>query len=316
MFFLAGPTGSGKSDLAVAAAQLCHAEILGADAFQVYDGLPILTAQPSPELRARIPHHLIGEIPVTEHFDAARYRELALAKIRDIESRSKRALIVGGTGLYIRALTRGLVDLPSRDETLRAELEKLPLHQLQFRYAALDPVGFEKIDRQNPRRLIRAIEVTMLTGQPFSAQRADWSNESDFKKNTSETPKDITGIALQRDREELYQRIDQRVVQMFKSGVIEEVETLIKKSAPGPTASQAIGFAEISSLLRGEITQPACIAAIQQKTRRYAKRQLTWLRSENIFFTLNLTGTPLTQAAEEIARRASAPRDVIGGIDS
>lgn len=307
MFFLAGPTGTGKSDLAVEVAGRCGAEIVGADAFQVYEGLPILTAQPSPALRARIPHHLIGEIPVAEHFDAARYRELAIQHIRAIERRSNRPLIVGGTGLYIRALTQGLSALPGRNDTLRKEIEQLTLDQLQARYAGLDPKGFEKIDRQNRRRLVRAIEVSLLTGQPFSSLRPDWSSDPAAAKNTPATQ--VHGVALLRDREDLYQRIDARVLQIFQAGVVDEVAKL----NAGPTAAQAIGYAEIKALLRGELTTTACIQAIQQKTRRYAKRQLTWLRSENIFFAINLTGKPLTYAAQEIARRVTAPG---GGIDS
>ena len=133
MFFLVGPTAVGKSEIAVEAALRSDAEIVGADAFQVYQGLDLLTAKPAPHLRAKVRHHLIGEIPLREKFDVARYRDMALDQVREIESRGKCALVVGGTGLYIRALTHGLSELPEADPALRRELEALTLAQLQER---------------------------------------------------------------------------------------------------------------------------------------------------------------------------------------
>jgi len=296
MFFLVGPTAAGKSELAVEVALRCGAEIVGADAFQVYKGLDLLTAKPSPGLRARVPHHLIGEIPLREHFDAARYRALALERIREIERRGKRALIVGGTGLYLRALTRGLSNLPEGNPALRRELDALPLPLLQEKYAALDPRGMEHIDSKNRRRLVRAIEVSLLAGAPFSSLRADWSGQSP-------PPAEASGVVLERDREHLYARIDLRVRRMFADGVVQEVRDAGDAGDAGETARQAIGYAEIRQLLQGAIDEPACIQAIQQRTRRYAKRQLTWLRAENIFFKLNLTNNPQHEAAGLIAQR-------------
>jgi len=280
----------------------CDAEIVGADAFQVYKGFEILTAAPGADLRAKVRHHLVGEIPLDEKFDVARYREMALERIREIEGRGKGALIVGGTGLYARALARGLSEMPSADAGLRKDMEGMTLAELQSRYAALDPAGAERIDRQNRRRLVRAIEVTLLSGRPFSTLRADWSGEA-----TEET---MAGVALEREREELYEQIDTRVREMFERGVIEEV----RGAEAGPTAAQAIGYAEIKALLRGEMNAEACVEAIQLRTRRYAKRQLTWLRGENIFFTINLTHTTQSEAADVIARRISA--GPAGGVDS
>ena len=222
-------------------ARACEAEIVSADAFQIYAGLPLLTAQPDASLREQAPHHLIGEIPLGQPFDAARYRELALARIREIETRGKRVLVVGGTGLYVRALTHGLAKLPGADPALRAELNALSLEELQGRYAALDPRGMEKIDRQNPRRLIRAIEVSLLTGIPFSRLRGDWSESGPER-----------GHRPCRERsccvrpEDLHARIDSRVDQMFQAGVVEEV---CQAGEAGPTARQAIGYAEIRAHL-------------------------------------------------------------------
>jgi len=291
MFFLVGPTAAGKSGIAVEVALQCNAEIVGADAFQIYAGLPILTAAPSADLRAKVPHHLIGEIPLGEKLDVARYRELALARIKEIESRGKRALVVGGTGLYVRALTHGLSEMPEPDPALRGELEAMSLGELQERYATLDPAGMERIDRQNRRRLVRAIEVSVLAGTPFSALRADWSG--------GEIVPSGAGVIFEVEREELNARIDARVRRMFVEGVIEEV----KSAEAGPTAVQAIGYTEIKALLCGEMGLEACIAAIQQRTRQYAKRQLTWLRRENIFLTIHLTHQPQSEAVTFIAQR-------------
>ena len=291
MFFLVGPTAAGKSGIAVEVALQCNAEIVGADAFQIYAGLPILTAAPSADLRAKVPHHLIGEIPLGEKLDVARYRELALARIKEIESRGKRALVVGGTGLYVRALTHGLSEMPEPDPALRGELEAMSLGELQERYATLDPAGMERIDRQNRRRLVRAIEVSVLAGTPFSALRADWSG--------GEIVPSGAGVIFAVEREELNARIDARVRRMFVEGVIEEV----KSAEAGPTAVQAIGYTEIKALLCGEMGLEACIAAIQQRTRQYAKRQLTWLRRENIFLTIHLTHQPQSEAVTFIAQR-------------
>jgi tRNA dimethylallyltransferase len=279
MFFLLGPTAVGKSEIAAEVALRTGAEIVGADAFQIYKGLELLTAAPDAETRAKVPHHLVGEIAIGQVFDAAQYRELALAKVREIERRGRRALVVGGTGLYARALMHGLSDMPGSDEAVREALAGMTLVQLQEKYAALDPVGMERIDRQNRRRLVRAIEVTLLAGKPFSALRRDWSGRG----STAAT---AAGVVLDRDRDDLYARIDARVTRMFEQGVIEEVA---RAGEAGATAAQAIGYGEIRALIAGTVTLEECMSAIARRTRRYAKRQLTWLRRENTLYSINLT---------------------------
>lgn len=294
MFFLVGPTAVGKSEIAVEVALACDAEIVSADAFQIYAGFPVLTAQPEAELRARARHHLIGEIPPDRSFDAAQYRALALERVREIEGRGKRALIVGGTGLYVRALTHGLAELPPADAALREELGGLSLEALQRRYAALDPRGLEKIDRRNPRRLIRAIEVSVLTGRPFSSLREDWSGAAAAAGRESE------GALLWRDREALGERIHARVRRMFQRGVLEEV----RDGPPaGPTARQAIGYAEIQAHLRGGMDRESCMAAIELKTRQYGKRQLTWFRREASFLETPLTPPSHSEAISSLVGR-------------
>ncbi len=243
-------------------------EIVGADAFQVYAGLPILTAQPSAEDRARVPHHLVGVIPLTHAFDVAQYLALARQQIEEIRGRGRVPVIVGGTGLYLRALLRGLADLPPADEALRAELSALSLVELQAELRQRDPVAARFIDLQNPRRLIRAIEVCRLTGRPFSSFREEWEHtaSSEFR-----------GYVLTRERDDLYRRIDQRVEAMFRDGVEDEVAAL---GEVGATAGQVLGLREIRERLAGRLTRAECIAAIQQATRHYAKRQLTWFAKE------------------------------------
>lgn len=272
--YLAGPTAVGKSDLAVALAGHLNGEIVGADAFQVYRGLDLLTAKPDAKTLARVPHHLIGEIPLTETFDVARYVALANQRIDEIAQRNRVPIVVGGTGLYIRSLTHGLADLPPPDESLRAELATEPLDRLLERLETLDPLSASEIDRNNPRRVIRALEVCLITGRPFSSFRQEWAKSPE-----------IRAVLLTRPREELYWRIDQRTVTMFAAGVVNEVKAV---DAISSTASQAIGFREIQELLQGGLTEADCIARIQQQTRNYAKRQLTWFRKETHFQTIEL----------------------------
>ena len=257
-------------------AERCHGEIVSADAFQVYAGLDILTAKPSPDLLARVPHHLIGEVPLTDSWDVARWLDAARTRIAEIRERGRVPIIVGGTGLYIRALTRGLADLPPASPALRAELAARPLADLQHQLAELDSESARQIDLQNPRRVIRALEVCLLTGRPFSSFRQQWSAASSGWR----------GIVLTRDREELYARIDQRTEEMFSGGVVEEVQAT---DQVGATACQTLGLREIRALIAGEMTKPECAAALQQATRQYAKRQMTWFRRETDFRTVRLT---------------------------
>lgn len=275
IFFITGPTAVGKSDIAAAVAAECDGEIISADAFQIYEGMDILTAKPSPETLAKAPHHLIGTVPLSQRFDVAQYREAALRVADEIRSRGKVPIVAGGTGLYIRALTHGLSDLPPSDHVVRAELEKLTLEELQRRYADLDPKGADNIDSNNRRRLVRAIEVCQLTGKPFSSFRTEWEHG----------PQSPVGVLLTRDRDDLHHRIDERVVAMFRAGLLAEVRHL---SETGQTASQAIGLREALACLRGEIPESKAIELIQAATRQYAKRQLTWFRRETIFTQVNL----------------------------
>ena len=267
--YLVGPTGSGKSAAAVAMAESQGGEIINADAFQVYAGMPILTAQPSAEDFARVPHHLYGFLPVSEDFDAAQYAKLARQKISEIQARGRRPIIVGGSGMYVKALTHGLSDLPPVDETLRLELASQSLETLLPRLLELDPDAASHVNLQNPRHVQRALEICILTGRPASQ----------FKQAWKAIVPNVQGYFLNPPRDELYSRIDKRTHAMFASGVVAEVHQLLTQGPLSATASKAIGL----QIIREMTDEPTAIAQIQQATRRYAKRQFTWFKRETYF---------------------------------
>jgi tRNA dimethylallyltransferase len=276
-FFIVGPTATGKSELAADVAAAIGAEIVSADAFQIYRGLDLLTAKPDHSILAKAPHHLIGTVPITEELNVEKFRRVATRAIEEINSRGKLAIAVGGSGLYIRALTHGLAALPESDPKLREKLTAMSLDELRSQLIELDPEGAKKIDIKNRRRLVRALEICLLTGKPVSAQRA--------REDASQSEA-ATGAFVFRDRDELYNRINQRVEAMFKNGVVDEVSAVESTSA---TASQMIGLREIREVLAGKKSLQQCITDIQQATRRYAKRQLTWFRWQTNFSPLNLS---------------------------
>jgi tRNA dimethylallyltransferase len=275
IFYLVGPTASGKSALAADVAARCDAEIVSADAFQIYRGLPILTAQPDAATLRKAPHHLIGAVPLSEEMSAEKFRELARRAIALIHGRGKPALVVGGSGLYLKALTHGLAPLPAVDPELRARLNQLSLAELDERLAALDQLGAETIDRQNKRRLVRALEICVQTNAPASAQRSQWKSGAL-----------ASGVFVFRERAELNARIDRRVEETLRDGAKMEVAQINGLSS---TAAKTLGLRQIQELLAGRMTEAECIAAIQQATRRYAKRQLTWFRRQTNLEPLNLS---------------------------
>jgi tRNA dimethylallyltransferase len=290
VFFIVGPTATGKSELAADVAQEIGAEIINADAFQIYRGLDLLTAKPDAATLAKAPHHLSGTVPLHEEMNAEKFRRAASRVIDEIHSRDKPVLVVGGSGLYIKALTHGLAALPEPDPNLHVQLNEMSLNELRRRLVDLDPETARKIDMQNQRRLVRAVETCLLTGKPVSEQRIQW-------RSTIPT----TGVFVFRDRDELYTRINNRVEAMFENGVIEEARVA---GAMSSTASKMIGLHEIRELLGGRMSILQCIAAIQQGTRRYAKRQLTWFRRQSNFEPLNLSLLSHNEAAKWILLRA------------
>ncbi len=295
-FFLVGPTAVGKTALAIELAQRIEAEIVNADAFQIYRGLDILTAKPDAESQRRVRHHLLGQISLIETMSAAKFRKLACGALADIHSRKKNAIVVGGSGLYLKAITHGFDQVPPPDPKLREELNGLPQKELAERLQNLSPELAARTDLKNPRRVIRAIEIAASV-IPSRIVAAD----------AVRGPRSATnGVLLLRDRDDLYQRINERVNAMFRDGVEEEVRAL---QDIGPTAASALGLKEIRALIAGRISREECIAKIQQATRRYAKRQLTWFRHQTTFPQLNLTPFSHREAVRAITpmfRRAQA----------
>jgi tRNA dimethylallyltransferase len=307
--FIVGPTATGKSELAADVARGMGAEIVSADAFQIYRGLDLLTAKPDISTLAKAPHHLIGTTPLHEEMNAERYRRVASLAIDEIQSRGKLAIIVGGSGLYIKALTHGLATVPGSDPKLREKLNAMSLDELRSRLIELDSQAAGKIDMKNRRRVVRALEICLLTGKPASAQAKEWTVAARADRGEPVSTIPATGVFVFRDREELYARVNRRVERMFEDGVIEEVRAAGEVST---TASQMIGFREIRQLLNGEMSIMQCIAAIQQATRRYAKRQLTWFRRQTNFSPLNLS--LLTHNEAEILLRMLSERRRFSGV--
>ena len=268
--FLAGPTAVGKSEIALLLAEKIGGEIITADSMQVYRGLDIGTAKPSPAERARVPHHLVDICDLHEAFDAAQFIRLAQKAVAEIQARERVPIFCGGTGLYFKAFLEGLGEAPQSDATLRAELEAAPLEKLLEELRERDPATFEKIVRQNPRRVVRAIEVIRLTGKPFSEQRADWAI-----KNSKLKIKNY--FCFTRAPADLHTRINARVNEMFRRGLVAETEQLLKRGlAENKSAMQAIGYRQVVEHLRGERSLTETIELVKIRTRQFAKRQLTW----------------------------------------
>lgn len=286
---IAGPTGVGKTVLALELAAKLHGEIVGADAFQIYRGLPILTAQPSTEQQSAIPHHLIGSIDPRESFDAGRYQRTVEPILHDIAARGCIPIIVGGTGLYLKALLGGLNELPGSDPLLRHEFSKLDLETLVSRLHQADPEAVGLLDLANRRRVERALEIILLTGKPLAHSRTG---------GVRAFPSGIRALLLTRDREDLHDRIAANVTEMFARGVEAEVAALPEEKI-GPTAAMTLGLREIRALERGEISLKQAMTAMTTATRRYAKRQMTWFRNQHDFPVINLTHYPDSDQAVE-----------------
>ena len=273
MIAIAGPTAVGKSEIALLLADKLGGEIVSVDSMQVYRGLDIGTAKPSKQQQARVAHHLIDVADLNESFDAARFAQLARAAVAGIHQRGRVPILCGGTGFYFQAFFEGLGEAPPGDPALRAELAATPLPELLRELASRDPVTYETIDRQNPRRVIRALEVIRLTDRPFSEQKAKWQRE----KHASPAGQKI--IVLTRDPSELRERINARVDDMFQRGLVAETAGLVERGlAQNRTASQALGYKQVIEHLKGERGLAETVELVKIRTRQFAKRQLTWFR--------------------------------------
>ena len=237
---------------------------------QVYRGLDLGTAKPTPAERARVPHHLLDVCELTTAFDAAQFIQRARKAGAEIQARGHIPIFCGGTGLYFKAYWSGLGDAPAAETALRAALEATPLTDLLQELQTHDPAAYEHIDRQNPRRVIRAVEVIRLTGKKFSEQRAVWENPK---------PKIQNFFCLTRPAPELHSRINTRVDTMFQRGLVNETRDLLTRGlAENKFALQAIGYRQVVAHLHGEHTLAETIELVKIRTRQFAKRQLTWFR--------------------------------------
>ena len=270
---LVGPTGSGKSELAVRLARRVGAEIIGCDSMQVYRGMDIGTAKPSRALRAEIPHHAIDVTDPDDPMSAGRYAELARAAAHEILARGRRVILCGGTGLYARAFAGGLVSSLPSDPALRSELEARSTESLRAELEQVDPDAARRIAPADRVRTVRALELHRLGGAPASELREAHA--------FADRPFDVEWLALDPGREALAERIAERVDAMLRAGFPDEVRAL-RAAGYGPElgSMQAIGYREIGLVLEGRLAQAELRDAIVHATRRYAKRQRTWFRKE------------------------------------
>jgi len=274
---LTGPTATGKTALAMEFAIRYGAEIISADSRQVYRYLDIGTAKPTPEQRAAVPHHLIDVVNPDEQFDGARFRTQAIQAIHHARQRGKRILVVGGTGLYLRALTRGLFQGPPANPPLRAQLQEQERTEgkgfLHRWLSCVDPTAAVRLHPNDIVRQVRALEVFLLTGVPMSR----WQQEHGFR----ERPFSTLTISLICDRETLHRRIEARCQQMIRDGLLEELRQVWAIGYdPDLPVFQTIGYAQIGALLQGRLGYEEALTQMATETKRLAKRQLTWLRAE------------------------------------
>ncbi|WP_454759234.1 tRNA (adenosine(37)-N6)-dimethylallyltransferase MiaA [Caulobacter segnis] len=277
IWLIAGPTASGKSAYALDLAQRIGGEIVNADSMQIYAGLRVLTAGPSPEETARAPHHLFEVVDAAVGWSVGRWQEAAIKVLAEIESRGNPAIIVGGTGLYFRALTHGLADVPPVPETQReiSGLLYAARGEEEFReiLKPLDPEAEARIETGDRQRLVRAHAVATATGKSLTSWQTD--------TKPSIAPGDWKGVVLDPPRADLYARCDARLAVMVEHGALDEVAAMEARGLdPSLPALKAVGYREFAAHLRGETTLDQALDAARQETRRYAKRQLTWFRNQ------------------------------------
>lgn len=275
---IVGPTGAGKTRLSLELAARTGGEVISADSQQVYVGMDIGTGKVSAHERERVPHHLLDVVAPDEEMTAARFIELADAAIADVAARGKTVIVCGGTGLYVRALLLGLFEGPPASLDLRAELTERAEREgnaaLHAELAGVDPAAAQKIDPNDRKRIIRALEVFRLTGEPMSAHQA----RHDHRTLPLRYPTRIVGLAPERD--DLYRAIDARVDQMIADGLEAEVAALRARGyAPPLRSQQAIGYAELHDAAAGTLTRDRAIELIKRNSRHYARRQLSWYRA-------------------------------------
>lgn len=273
LILVVGPTGVGKTDLCLKLAKNFHTQIISCDSRQFYREMNLGTAKPSLAELAEVPHHLINSLSIEEEYDVRKFEQDALQILDQLYQSHTAIIMTGGSGLFADAVVKGLDDIPDVDPKVRQEVimefEEKGLDWLQQEVKKADPEYFESVDRQNPQRLMRALEVCRGTGLKFSSFRIKKSVERSFK---------TIKIGLYREREELYRRIDLRMDQMIEAGLFDEADALFGKRSLN--ALQTVGYSEIFGYLEGKYDREEAIRLLKRNSRRYAKRQLTWFRRD------------------------------------
>jgi tRNA dimethylallyltransferase len=295
LIVICGATATGKSDLAVALAQEISAEIINADSMQLYKGMDIGTAKITVEERKGIPHHLMDLLDVTQDANVAWYQEHARAAITEIHARGKNVIVVGGTGLYIKAILDEL-NFPDTDPVVRAELElefaTKGIGPLFERLEKLDPAAALAIDKANSRRVIRALEVIKITGKPFTANLP--------REESSRYPH-AQQFGLVMDRDALSERISNRVERMWEQGLVAEAEKLLVAGiTQGVTAQRALGYAQVIAQIEGKVTEEEAKEETKRATRQYARRQETWFSRDERITWISPTQNALQRILESI----------------
>ena len=274
-WFLTGATASGKSRTSLFLAERLNAEIISLDSMAIYRGMDIGTAKPGASEQTRVPHHMIDVADPSEQFSVSQYRNAALEKIQEIQSRDKQVLFVGGTALYLKALLRGMFDGPPADWDFRkqveAEIAEGNAGVLHQRLEMVDPVAASNLHPNDHRRIIRALEVYKTTGKPISHLQMEFDEGRDFEA--------CRVFTIRHDRAVLHERIESRVELMFEAGLVEEVRGLLEKlGSLGHTASQAVGYREVIDFLNGDKSEAEMLEQVKIRTRRFARHQETWFR--------------------------------------
>ena len=290
---ISGATGVGKTDLSIKLAKRLNADIISADASQVYKFLDIGTAKVTEDEMQGIKHYMIDVVEPNEDYSVGDFEVEVNKILHEKEENDENVILVGGTGLYIRAITDGFSDLPTKDEKIRKDLEEKSLEELQEILKELDLQAYNEIDLNNKLRLVRAIEVCKITGGKFSELRV---------KNIKKNNYNFLKVFLTRNREELYERINKRVDIMIQKGLVEETKKVYNNYEDSLYKISAIGYKELFNYFDGKVSLEEAIEDIKRESRRYAKRQMTWFRKEKDYLIYNLSEISEKEIIEDILR--------------
>jgi len=290
---ISGATGVGKTDLSIKLAKRLNADIISADASQVYKFLDIGTAKVTEDEMQGIKHYMIDVVEPNEDYSVGDFEVEVNKILHEKEENAENIILVGGTGLYIRAITDGFSDLPTKDEKIRKDLEEKSLEELQEILKELDLQAYNEIDLNNKLRLVRAIEVCKITGGKFSELRV---------KNIKKNNYNFLKVFLTRNREELYERINKRVDIMIQKGLVEEAKKVYNNYEDSLYKISAIGYKELFNYFDGKVSLEEAIEDIKRESRRYAKRQMTWFRKEKDYLIYNLSEISEKEIIEDILR--------------